>query len=163
MPRNQDLAPRSTPVHLLGKGSLHRAIVDLPDGMTERDRPIQCRIVFFEVPAGAHPSSHLVKVLSATWCIDAADLAERGLITNVQSAHELLRENGIEAPGDLGLFVTGAGGPSLPAVGPERLHFARTHDVDLFTTPRVTARLQELLTAIEDLYQAEPVRLASKP
>lgn len=162
MPRHQDRAPRRTPVHLLGKGSLHRAIVDLPDDMTERDRPIQCRIVFFEVPAGAHASSHLAKVLSAAWCVDAVALAERGLITNVQSAQELLHENGIDAPDDLGLFVTGTGGPSLPAVGPERLHYARTHDVDLFTTPRVVTRLQELLAAIEDLYQAEPARLAGK-
>lgn len=163
MHRNQGVALDSTPVHLLGKGSLHRAIVDLPDGMTERDRPIQCRIVFFEVPPGAHPSSHLVAVLSANWCIDAARMAERGLITNVQSAYELLHENGHESAGEFGLFVTGAGGPSLPAIGPDRLHYARLHDVDLFTTPRVVARLQELLAAIEDLYQAEPARCTSKP
>lgn len=163
MSRNQIFAPRRTPVHVLGNGRLHRAIVDLPNGMTEPDRPLQSRIVFFEAPDDAHPSSHLYKVLSAAWCVDAVDLAQRGFITNVQSAQELLHECGFEAPGELGLFVTGAGGAALPAVGPERLHYARTHDVDLFTTPRVATRLQELLATIEDLYLAEPARLANKP
>lgn len=158
MPRKPSLLPSHAPVHVLGNGRLHRAIVDLPERMAEEDRPLQSRVVFFEAPAGAHPSDHLVKVLAATWCMDTEDLAGRGFIRNVSSATELLDADEFGAPGDLGLFVTGSGGYTQPAIGSERLHYARLRDVDLFTTPRVSARLHELLMAIEGLYEAAPMQ-----
>lgn len=157
---------RRTPDHrmptaLMGVGQLHRAIVDLPDSLAQPDRPLQARIIFFESPGDKPARDHLVQILSSAWCIDASELARRGMIS-VSSAAEILHQRDHGAAGDLALFVIGSGGDSLPAVGLERLHYARAHDVDLFTTPRLTARLQETLRLIEDLYEAEPSRLKRK-
>lgn len=150
------------PTALMGIGQLHRAIVDLPDSLAQPDRPLQSRIIFFESPGDRPARERLVQILSTAWCIDASELARRGMITSVLSAAEMLHHREHNATGDLVYFVTGSGGESVPAVGPERLHFARAHDVDLFTTPRLTARLQETLRLIEDLYEAEPSRLKRK-
>lgn len=41
-------------------------------------------------------------------------------------------------------------------VGPDNVHYARSEDVDLFVTPRVAARLRELLAIVDTLYAAAP-------
>lgn len=150
------------PTALMGIGALHRAIVDLPAALAQPDRPLQSRVIFFEAPDGHRAKEHLVKILSTAWCMDASELDRQGLITSVLSAAEILHLSTLNVAGDLVFFVTGAGGESIPAVGPERVHYARAHDVDLFTTPPVADRLQEALRLIEDLYEAEPSRTKRK-
>jgi len=157
--------PRSVPITALGNGVLHRAIVSLPQHMTERDRPLQERIVFFEVPAshrsrGAFTSSgsgeHLERLLATAWCIDTTNWCENGYLYNINTAQELYGNAfGHEATGELRLFETGCGGETFPAIGPGRIHYARAGDVDLFVPPRVVTRLRELSDVIEDLYGVE--------
>jgi hypothetical protein len=43
----------------MGVARVHRAYVSLPYQMTAADRPLQERVVFFEVPDGAKPWEHL--------------------------------------------------------------------------------------------------------
>lgn len=151
----------STPA--LASGTLHRAIVSLPLHLCEPNRPLQDRIVFFEAPHGARCDKHLETLLAAAWCEDTTDWCERGFIYNINTARELLRDWSIgnQASGDLRLFETGAGGDCAPAVGPDRIHYARAADVDMFVTPRVAARLRATLAHVEHLYDVEPTRLAA--
>ena len=150
MPSSYPKRAFRTPIDVLGNGRLHRAIVDLPESLSEPGRPAQTRVVFFEAPADGSPSSHLIKLLSIAWCMDAHDLAQRGMLTNVRTATELLEEGfGSVETSEMRVLETGAGGHALPAVGPDRIHYARRGDVDLFTTPRVAARLNELLDIVE--------------
>jgi hypothetical protein len=53
-------------VTALGNGVLHRAIVSLPEHMTERDHPMQERIVFFETPSSDTCARHLEQLLVST-------------------------------------------------------------------------------------------------
>lgn len=145
------------PIASLGNGTLHRAIVSLPPRMTEPDRPLQERIVFFESPTGPSRSGeHLEKLLAAAWCVDTTGWCERGFIYNINTAAEQYSYAfGPESTGELRLFETGRGGEVGLAVVRDRIHYARAADVDLLVSPRVAARLHELSDIIEDLYAAE--------
>ena len=56
--------------------TLYRAIVSLPNGLCERDRPMQERIVFFEGPydfmqrSNAGAAEVLEKLLALAWSAD---------------------------------------------------------------------------------------------
>lgn len=136
----------------LGNGHLHRAVVALPDAMGERDRGYQERIVFFEAPRLADFAGHLERLLAAAWCIDTRGWCERGFIYNIRSLGELMERPAVGATRELQLLEIGWGG----GVGPDNAHYARTDDVDLFVTPRVAARLRELLAIVDTLYAAGP-------
>ncbi|AIY44216.1 hypothetical protein LT85_p037 (plasmid) [Collimonas arenae] len=151
--------PPSRPITSLGSGILFRAIVSLPVVMADDSRVMQDRIVFFESPSRLEPGLRLEKLLAAIWCRDTENWCERGYIYNIDSVNGLFdRAFGDESTGELRLFETGSGGEVTPAVGPDRIHYARENEVDLFVTPRVAGRLRELLDAIEILYAAEPAR-----
>lgn len=137
---------------------LHRAIVALPAALCERDRPLQERIVFFEALSQATCAHALEALLAAAWCVDTTDWCERGYIYNITSAVEKLDYAVGEATGDLRLFETGCGGDGDYAVGPDRIHYACSADVDLFVTPRMATRLRTALAAIDALFAAEPAR-----
>lgn len=139
---------------------LQRAIVSLPPLLHEPERPMQDRIVFFEAYSDER-ASRLEQLLSLAWRIDATGWSEQGWIYNFSSAYERLHE-GLsfldKSHGDLCMFDTGSGGDLPFAVGPDRTHFARRADVDLFVTPRLAARLLRALDVIEAMYAAEPAR-----
>ena len=140
---------------------LYRAIVDLPDCLAAPDRSARSRIIFFESSSGMRPEQQLERLLAVAWGLDTSCWFERGYAYNLSSARDRLTgdESFVEDEGgDLRLFDIGAGGDGLDAVGPDRIHFARAADVDLFTTPRVAERLQACLVEIERLYAAEPAR-----
>lgn len=150
--------PRIVPITALGNGLLHRAIVSLPQHMTERDKPLQERIVFFEVPAGTDVGrgEYLEKLLAVTWGIDTTNWCENGYLYNINTTQDLYSYAfGLEDTGELRLFETGCGGDLMPAIGPNRIHYARAADVDMFVPPKVAARLRELSEVIEDLYAAD--------
>lgn len=155
--------PAIRPVTALGNGILHRAIVALPSCMVGADRPLQERVVFFEAPSEFAAAAHLERLLASAWCTDTTQWAERGHIYNVEAVRERLHDERSSsfaepAAGELRLLDTGCGGDGPGAVGPDRIHFARAADVDLFVTPRVAERLRALLAQIEAMYAAEPAR-----
>lgn len=145
------------PITSIGNGFLHRAIVSLPPRMTEPDRPLQERIVFFEAPTTpCRSGEYLEKLLAAAWCVDTTGWCERGFIYNINSAADQYSYAfGQESSGELRLFETGRGGEVGLAVGQDRIHYARAADVDLLVSPRVATRLHELSGMIEELYAAE--------
>lgn len=143
---------RIAPIDALGNGFLYRAVVSLPQNMTERDRPLQERIVFFEVLGSKSDlGTHLEKLLASAWCIDTNGWCESGYIYNIHSVQDMYQYAfGDETTGELRVFETGCGGED--GVGHNRIHYARAGDVDLFVTPRMAARLHELLDMIDTLY-----------
>lgn len=150
---------RRIPIHALGNGVLHRAIVSLPRHMTERDRPLQERFIFFEAPSRQGACQYLERLLATAWCTDTADWGELGLIYNIDDAAELQRSRyGADETGELSVLECGCGGDGIEAVGEHRVHYARDRDVDVFTTPRVAVRLRELLAQVDHLYEVEPAR-----
>lgn len=162
--RKKPAAPRRQSVTSLTRGHLCRAIVSLPDCLCEHDRPIQDRIVFFERPnftmEGAR--AHLASLLKAAWGVDTSGWGmSDSHIYNINSLGELLEfsyaSEGMDP--ELRMFETGCGGGLSFSVGPDRVHYARPKDVDLFVTPKAAARLQEHLSTIEAMYLAEPARL----
>ena len=152
-------AQRSSPPRLLalslGLAGLHRSIVSLPDRLTERDRPLQERIVFFVKPVGVHPGDHLQSLLAKLWDEDTTTWCESGFIYNTSPASELLQDYaGFSTPAnpDLHLFEVGWGGPD--GIGPQHVHYARAADCDLLVPPRLHKRLAAALAQIEALYAA---------
>ncbi len=156
--------PKSSKLcHALGLVGLHRAIVSLPDSLTDRERPLQDRIVFFEAPTGVHPLTHLEQLLALVWGVDTTDWTDRGYIYNRECACDALQEAidaGDDVSDDIFLFETGAGGDI--GIGPLRVHYARTPKVDLFVTPLRAERLRRALDRIEQLYRDEPARRAAE-
>ncbi|WP_457425623.1 hypothetical protein [Roseateles sp. P5_E7] len=144
----------------LGMGliGLHRAFVSLPDALTSRDRPLRDRKVFFEAPLNADRHAYLEQLLASAWCTDTTDWADRGYIYNCESAYDMASASFAAGDdvGDLCLFETGAGGDM--GVGPERIHYARAADVDLFVPPLTADRLRSTLEIIERMYAAEAFR-----
>jgi hypothetical protein len=126
--------------------------------MVEPEQPVEDRVVFFEVPRGADCIAQLKQVLACNWCADTEHWYERGYISNIEPAFDLLkRAAGNDRTGDLRIFEIGIGGAPPLAVGPKRIQYARASHVDLFTSPRVTKRLRRLLDVIDDLYAASAV------
>ncbi|MGU7843805.1 hypothetical protein ACV22V_30610 [Burkholderia sp. AW33-5] len=137
------------PITALGTGILHRAIVALPPELCEPGQYDE-RIVFFEAPSAESASAHLRQLLAVAWGVDTHDWSERGFIYNVHNPRELAeRAFGAAAAGELRLLEIGGGNDG---VGPDRVYYARVDDVDLFVTPRVAARLRELLALVDQLY-----------
>lgn len=142
-------------------GRLHRAIVCLPSELCQRDRPMQERKVFFEANSYGGEARQLEALLAIAWNVDTTEWCERGFIYNLVSAHEVLRMGysfGPEETGNLRLLESGCGGDGDYAVGPDRIHYWRAADVDLFVTPAIAAHMHELLARVEALYAAEPAR-----
>ncbi len=146
--------------------TLCRAFVSLPDPMCDRERPMQERVVFFEVPATTFLRgqmwTRLATILTAAWDVPAADL-ER-LAYNQSSEWELVNEQSYGGPatGDLRLLETGSGGEITRGIVPPgaadpncAIHYARAADIDLFVTPRTAARLQKAIAQVEALYAAK--------
>lgn len=108
--------------------------------------------MFFEARRIADAAAHLERLLAAAWCIDTQDWCEPGFIYNVRPIGELTERPGVAATRELQLLEIGWGG----GVGPDNAHYARAEDVDLFVTPRVAARLRELLAIVNTFYAAAP-------
>lgn len=126
---------------------LYRAMVCLPETLSSS---LHERIVFFETPTLAtQPAAHLTQLLATLWHIPPGDLDP--CIYNVYSERELLDSHafGPADSGNLRLLETGCGGDVAPAVGAERIHYAAARDIDLFVSPRNTARIHAALEAIE--------------
>lgn len=153
----QILPGRRPRITELGNGKLYRAIVALPDFMTELDQPLQERVVFFEVPHGVdYAGYHLESLLAKVWCVDTLNWCNRGTIYNIFTVAELEKWAFDRVQiNDLTLFEIGAGGDGINAICPNRIHYARVGRVDLFVTPRVARRLQDALDTIELLYQSD--------
>jgi hypothetical protein len=133
----------------LTTGVLYRADGALPDALCRSRDAYDERTVFFEAPRGKNEAAHLEQLLSAAWCVDTQGWAEDGVIYNIYSATELHARN-TDPVAELGLLDIGGG---TDGVGPNKAYYARPSDVDLFVTPRVAARLGELLTIVESLYE----------
>lgn len=138
------------PIASTGVGSLHRAVVAVPDPSALR--PYAERQVFFEVHTSVSPCAHLAKVLALVWGIETAHWCEHGGIYNIRSASEMARDcwAGTADSDGLYLFEIGAGGEN--GVGPGRVHYARAADVDCFVSPLLASRLQRVLWIVEALY-----------
>ena len=132
----------------LTTGTLYRAFVVLPDALSRSRGTFDERTVFFEAPRGKDEAAHLEQLLAHAWCVDTRGWAEDGAIYNIYSAAELYADKTDPAV-DLRLLDIG-GGPD--GVGPTKAYYARTPDVDLFVTPRVAARLRELLAIVDAFY-----------
>jgi hypothetical protein len=145
------------PVTLAGNARLYRAIVSLPEHMT--NGALEERIVFFESKSDQGVGAYLETLLATVWCIDTNDWCENGYIYNINSARELHEHsvNDSAGPSDLMLFETGGGGNGIEAIGPNRTHYAQADAVDMFVTPRVARALRVALDAI-DLARAEEAR-----
>lgn len=124
--------------------TLYRAIVSLPNGLCEHDRPMQERIVFFEGPhdfmrrSNAGAAEVLEKLLGLAWSADTAGWCEDGYIYNITRERDVLDEGMGE--GDTRLLEIGWGGTP-------RIHYAKAEDVDLFVSPRQAKRLRAALAA----------------
>jgi hypothetical protein len=59
--------PVPVSITVLGNGRLHRAVVELPDAMGERDRGYQERIVVFDAPRTADAAVHLERLVAVAW------------------------------------------------------------------------------------------------
>lgn len=132
----------------LATGTLYRAFVVLPDALCRSRGTYDERTVFFEAPRGKDVATHLEQLLAHAWCVDTQGWAEDGAIYNVYSAAELYADRTDPAV-DLRLLDIGFG---PDGVGPAKAYYARTPDVDLFVTPRVAARLRELLAIVDTFY-----------
>lgn len=145
------------PATLAGNARLYRAIVSLPQHMTNGS--FEERIVFFESRIDKNVGAYLESLLEKVWCIDTAGWCEDGYIYNINSARELHEQssNDSAGPSDLMLFETGSGGVGIQAIGPNRTHYAQADVVDFFVTPRVARRLRDALEAIE-LARADEAR-----
>jgi hypothetical protein len=142
----------------LCRGTLYRATVCVDDVLGESADEAHERVVFFEAPPLVHPGLHIEKLLAAAWCIEYADWLERGQIYGVESGQSLLASSyGAVDTGELRLFEIGAGGEPDEAIGPDRIRYARAHEIDLFVTPRATARLLQHISTIEAMYVTGPV------
>lgn len=124
--------------------TLYRAIVSLPNGLCERDRSMQERIVFFEGPydlmqrSNAGAAEVLEKLLALAWSADTTGWCEDGYIYNITRERDVLDESMGE--GDTRLLEIGWGGTP-------RIHYAKAEDVDLFVSPRQVGRLRAALVA----------------
>lgn len=151
---------RAVPITALPRGWLYRAVVDLPDALREPGRPLQCRLVFFEHDSLSGASTRLVQLLDTLWNKDPEQF--HGCIYDVTTADETLavvQPHRTDA-GELRLLESGRGGDGPCSVGEDRTRYWRAADVDLFVTPRVAARLRDLLAQVEAMYAAEPARRA---
>lgn len=146
------------PATLAGNARLYRAIVSLPERMT--NGRLEERVVFFESQTEEGVGAHLEALLEKVWCVDTKGWCEDGYIYNVNSARELHEQsvNDTNGPNDLMLFETGAGGNGIEAIGPNRTHYAQADVVDMFVTPRISRRLRDALDAIELARASEPQR-----
>lgn len=130
----------------------------LGEGLRALDAEPPERFVFFEAPPLVDPGLHIEKLLSAAWCIDCSTWIERGRIYGLETGRALLASSyGAVDMGELSLFEIGAGGGPHEAIGPDEIRYARLHEVDIFVTPRVAARLQQHISTIEAMYVAGPV------
>ncbi|MCA7888883.1 hypothetical protein LGM58_37525 [Burkholderia contaminans] len=145
---NQTAIERPIRTASLATGMLYRAFVVLPAALCRSRGSYDERTVFFEAPRGKDEAAHLEQLLSTAWCVDTQGWAEDGAIYNIYSAAELYERNP-DPTADLGLLDIGGG---TDGVGPANAYYARTPDVDLFVTPRVAARLRELLAIVDGLY-----------
>lgn len=141
------------PITASGNGTLHRAIVSLPDSMCEESR-LEEKVVFFEVPPGVQASTRLAQLLALAWCVDTEGWVDQGYIYNTHSLYELRHDS--EAPDDhrpYYLFETGAGGEQ--GLGPYRTHYAKPDHVAFFVTPRVAKRLEAAVGDIQESFDAK--------
>lgn len=146
-------AYKELPITAIANGILYRAMVSLPTFMTDSDRPLQERVVFFESDSMTGCGVYLESLLARAWCIDTANWCEREFIYNVFSVDDLRRNSLCSGPSnDIQLFEIGAG---VMGIGPNKIHYARAHDVDLFVSPRVARRLRDALDTIDVLYTNE--------
>lgn len=143
-PRTAAAKLSTPPAHHYATGTLHRAIVSLPESMCPRHEPLHERIVFFDRPHGTPAGAHLETLLALAWNIDTAGWCADGRIYNIYSARELIFDIGASTDPDHRLFETGWGGP-------ERIHFANPAHVDLLVAPRLHARLLAVLNHVHEV------------
>jgi hypothetical protein len=127
--------PRTFPAHYQAHGRLYRAIVSLPQGMCERDRPLQERWVFFDCPGAERAAERLQELLALAWNTSTTGWADSGLIYNIVTASDVADQNG--AHDDAAWFECAWGSEGTQYVSPD--------DVDYFCTPIVRARLEAAL------------------
>ncbi|WP_334022030.1 hypothetical protein [Burkholderia orbicola] len=139
-------------INALATGTLYRAFVTLPVALCPLGTTYDERTVFFEAPRGSDEAAHLEQLLARAWCVDTRGWGEDGTIYNIFSAAELY-ESKTDPAVDLRLLDIGGGSDG---VGPAKAYYARTPDVDLFVTPRVAARLRELLAVVDQMYETRP-------
>lgn len=139
--------PTWIPIPYLGNGILHRAVVTLPALMVRGEDAFEERIVFFECPNSMQSAKHLESLLSVAWCVNAENWREDEYIYNLRSIHELKGETfSSDSTTELYLLETGSGGNGITAIGPDRIHYARESQVDIFVTPRVAGKRSFLPT-----------------
>jgi hypothetical protein len=150
-------APHCTVLDLC-RGTLHRATVCVDEVLGESTDGPPERFVFFEVPPLVDPGLHIEKLLAAAWCIECGDWLDRGQVYGIETGQSLLASSyGAVDMGELSLFEIGAGGGPDEAIGPDRIRYARVHEIDLFVTPPVAGRVQQHISTIEAMYVAGPV------
>jgi hypothetical protein len=156
--------PAFPPIRILARGGLYRGLVELPaeshqaliggdahEGLFERH-------IFFERPASDKraPAVVLRDLLATVWGTDTSAWLDRGLICNVRSAKEQIETWSVSTstPEDWKLFECGFGSKVL-GVGPELVHYCREDEVDIYTSPKVAARLRIISHEIETAYRGK--------
>lgn len=127
--------------------TLYRAFVTLPSHLCADGRPgTQERVVFFEGSCQhAIACTTLQRLLAIVWDVDTSYWHDDGAIYNAKPHAELLEQAaGSDADGDRRLLEVGWGGD-------RPITWARRQDVDLFVTPRWSARLGLALNQAEAL------------
>lgn len=122
------------PVSNLGHTVVYRAFVLLSGYIQDAER-----VVFFECEKNQNKGVYLANLLNMVWSLpddNANKWLEHGDIYNIYSVQELMEINLSDDP-ELRVLETGS--------GPDGIHYAAQCDVDLFVTPKVAQRLQDLV------------------
>jgi hypothetical protein len=144
------------PIESVGTGLLFRAIVNVPPELASDNTLSPQRIVFFEAQDDDAADTHLEELLAKMWGVDTTGWIESYFIHSVYSVAELRCMSSSAAPAnDLQLFEMGTGGNEGTVVSHDQIRYARSDQVDLFVSPRVSVRLRDAMDTIDAMYLAK--------
>lgn len=123
---------------------LYRALVELPQHLCQRDRPLQTRLAFFQAEHGDECRT-LERLLALAWNTDTDGCVANGYGYNIVSASEWFA-SWAEGEGDVRLFES--------HWGPEGIGYHQREDIDFLVNPRLKARLEAALRSVEALQAA---------
>lgn len=138
--------------------NLRRAVVSLPEHMCTRNRPLQERTLFYELPSFFHLQPrpdigrHLEQMLALVWGENTTGWCDAGYIYNDYSSQELLDRACDAGDSELYLFEIGVG--LNCGIGAQQIGYARRADCDFFVKPTLAARLTAISNEIEARYTA---------
>lgn len=143
----------------LTQRKLFRALVLVPGEITSGDCSFEERTVFFEADIHQEPGNALATLLQHAWGINSCNWNAHSWISQIISCAELrLMTSSLDKGLELHVLEWSRGGRTPDAIGPHGIYYARASEIDLFVTPKVAARLAELIAEVEHMAEAEPAR-----